>query len=445
MLRSVWLIMDKVIIYVSEKSKRLEYICKIIFTDFIGVDYKMVTELTDHHGAILINYSDKQIPSSFKVPCDGLLESHTIDDIEVKVSHVPPLPVISFPLKANNSSSKQDIAQDIFSLAFFYLTRYEEYRDYPKDQHGRFQSKYSLSINQHIAHLPIVDLWIQHFCALVNDQYSTSWKLKPYRSPSMTLDIDQPYAFKHKGIRKYLGALRDIGKLDLATLSTRMKEIVLGQDPFDTYEYLESQMAKYDCRPHIFILNKYNPPLDLNHLAGKKELGLIIDRMSSWAELGIHPSLSAGQHSTHIKQEIESLRQLTSSDSIRCSRQHYLKIDLPHTYRALEECDITDDYSMGYPDQVGFRAGTARAYRWYDLKEERESKLNIHPMMVMDVTLRYYLGLSPDQAIELYDEILQNCLNVSATCISLWHNSNLSKAYGWQPWKRVFEHMLATK
>ena len=380
------------------------------------------------------------------MPCDGLIASHTIQDIEVKVSHPSHLPVISFPLKANNSSSEHDIAQDIFSLAFFYLSRYEEYWDSPRDQYGRFQSKYSLSVKHNIARLPIVDLWIQHFCTLVNDQYGTSWQLKPYRPPSsMTLDIDQPYAFKHKGVRKYLGALRDIGKFDLATLSTRMNEIISGQDPFDTYEYLEGQVSKYDCRPHIFILNKYNPPLDLNHLAGKKELGLIIDRMSSWADIGIHPSLNAGQNTDYIKQEIESLRQLTSSDSIRCSRQHFLKIDLPHTYRTLEQCDITDDYSMGYPDQVGFRAGTARAYRWYDLNEERASNLHIHPMMVMDVTLRYYLGLSPDQAINLFDEIHQSCLSVSSTCISLWHNSNLSKAYGWQPWKRVFEHILAAK
>ena len=39
-------------------------------------------------------------------------------------------------------------------------------------------------------------------------------------------------------------------------------------------------------------------------------------------------------------------------------------------------------------------------FKFYDLKDESETELDIFPFAVMDVTLQQYLSLSPDEALD---------------------------------------------
>lgn len=43
---------------------------------------------------------------------------------------------------------------------------------------------------------------------------------------------------------------------------------------------------------------------------------------------------------------------------------------LPEHYSYLNELEIANDYSMGYPETIGFRAGTSTPYLFYDLNME---------------------------------------------------------------------------
>ena len=70
------------------------------------------------------------------------------------------------------------------------------------------------------------------------------------------------------------------------------------------------------------------------------------------------------------------------------SRQHYLRMRTPHTFRNLIELGIKDEHSMGYTELPGFRASIASAYTFYDVELEMELPLNLHPFAFMDVT--YY-------------------------------------------------------
>ena len=66
---------------------------------------------------------------------------------------------------------------------------------------------------------------------------------------------------------------------------------------------------------------------------------------------------------------------------------------MPETYRNLIEFDITDDYTMGYAAQPGFRASTCSSFNFYDLDREQETKLRVHPFCIMDASLRHYLNV----------------------------------------------------
>jgi hypothetical protein len=103
---------------------------------------------------------------------------------------------------------------------------------------------------------------------------------------------------------------------------------------------------------------------------------------------------------------------------------------------------ITDDFSMGYPSVSGFRASIAMPYKFFDLKKNDITSLTIHPVSVMDVTLRDHNHLDPDQALEKIKSLINTVKTVRGKFIPIWHNESLSEYGRWQGWRRVYEEML---
>jgi len=60
----------------------------------------------------------------------------------------------------------------------------------------------------------------------------------------------------------------------------------------------------------------------------------------------------------------------------------------------------------------------------------------------MDVTLRQYLRLDADEAVEKIREIMNKVKKVNGTFISVWHNESLSDKGVWQGWRKVFEETV---
>ena len=124
------------------------------------------------------------------------------------------------------------------------------------------------------------------------------------------------------------------------------------------------------------------------------------------------------------------------------SRNHYITLKFPETYRNLISAGITDDYTMGFPDATGFRAGTSQDFYWYDLKDERQTVLKIHPFCLMDVTLRKYLKMRWEHADFVLNKIEKNIKNVDGRMTILLHNESLSGNDDWEDWDTVFRNFL---
>ncbi len=163
--------------------------------------------------------------------------------------------------------------------------------------------------------------------------------------------------------------------------------------------------------------------------------------MGDYAQIGIHPSYYTNEQPNLLHKEIKNLESVVNKD-ITQSRQHFLRLNLPDTYRNLIDEDITDDYSMGYAALPGFRAGICSPYNFYDLDIEVETKLRVHPFMVMDGTLKDYMKLTPTDAIETIKKLIEEVKKVDGTFSSLWHNESLSDEQRWKGWRRVYEELL---
>jgi hypothetical protein len=63
---------------------------------------------------------------------------------------------------------------------------------------------------------------------------------------------------------------------------------------------------------------------------------------------------------------------------------------------------------------------------------------------VMDVTLKNYLEMSPEQAWHLIEKLMSEVKKVNGTFVSLWHNESLKDSGQWFGWRKVFEQILET-
>src|SRR5205814_2896242 len=115
-------------------------------------------------------------------------------------------------------------------------------------------------------------------------------------------------------------------------------------------------------------INDKNTPVE------SKKLQSLIKNLGDYAEVGIHPSYGSNSKEGQLKKEIDRLSKILHKD-VHKGRQHFLKLSLPETYRNLIELDITEDYTMGYAFQPGFRASICMPFNFYDLDNEIETKL----------------------------------------------------------------------
>jgi hypothetical protein len=60
----------------------------------------------------------------------------------------------------------------------------------------------------------------------------------------------------------------------------------------------------------------------------------------------------------------------------------------------------------------------------------------------MEGTLRDYMGVTPEKAIEIIELLVEEVKAVNGTFISLWHNESLSELKRWKGWRNVYEEMI---
>jgi hypothetical protein len=214
------------------------------------------------------------------------------------------------------------------------------------------------------------------------------------------------------------------------------------EDPYDTFDYIRRIHSRLGIMPWFFILFADYGGKDNNVILDRKVFRDLLASLADEATLGIHPSLSSNRSPKRLEKEISGLSSIAGRE-IRISRQHYLKFSFPRTFRHLVTFGITDDFSMGYASEVGFRAGIAHPFHFFDLYRNEVTPLTIHPVTVMDVTFRDYLRLAPENSIQRIKQLVDVVRSVNGEFVSLWHNESLTDTGRWAGWKRVFEETTA--
>lgn len=332
---------------------------------------------------------------------------------------------------------------DVIGAAFFFLSRYEEYLPFTPDTLSRFPAAASMQYQMNALERPLVDEWIAKLGILIQDRFpGLPLRREAYRFQP-TYDIDVAYAFLGRPVWRSSGALfREIGRGRFALARHRVS-VTRGkaQDPFDHFDLFARWHESLKLEPVYFFLLGRPGPRDRNLNPSHPRLRKLIRRLAASHTIGIHPSFASNDIPGRMEEEKQVLESILGK-TVSHSRQHYLRLHLPETYRQLIRAGITHDYTMGFPDHPGFRAGTSCPFPFFDLSAQAETPLTIHPLAVMDGSLRDYLHLNPEEALARMMEILERVKKNGGVMTTLWHNTSLSPETGWQGWKEMYEQFL---
>lgn len=431
------------LIYTPKITNRLGYTLNVVFRHILHTEFSLTTSTDTFalHTAPKLAYGFERPSSNAPfIKAVSILFETNIAEQDLRPYQEDGCARL-FPTYDSNS----DLRFDPFAASFYMLTRYEEYLPHRTDAHGRFLTSESLSYREGFLQQAIVDRW----ALSVRDTIVKSYPDLVYEQPQYqfeeTIDIDAAYCYKNKGIgRTLIGIGRDLVKKEYhAELAKRIR-VLLGkkQDPFDTFDYILSfKKNSHNLRLIFFVLlgdyGVFDKPISYHN----DEFQELLKHLGDHAKLGIHPSYNSLTTPHLIDIETSRLSDILHRNIVR-SRFHFLRLQFPHSYRSLIRAGIKHDYSMGYADTPGYRAGTATPFPFYDLSRDEETQLIVHPFILMDTTLQKYMALNPSEALEVIKKQIDEARSVGSTFSFIWHNQNLCDLYGWSGWRETYEKMI---
>ncbi len=479
-----------VLLFAHQNSARLHYFIEEVFLRRLGIPVQLTHDLSMFHqenGALKIVYSST--PLMHSEPVHGLwiydsgllFEDHVrawgiaptvkkypiVGDATIETRLGMPLPeslLGLFPYEPQKLSENQapynawdltskQIPFDLFSAIFWSLTRYEEVQwgiaqstdaRFQPDAHGRFPAKESLFAQNQCLNSPLVDQWTCLLGILLNVNPNRKWSIIP------TADIDMALRYGGRDIITQLGSLaRDLVTAPQLFLE-RMAVLMGKKDPYAmdyaTIQQLKPSQSTAELSPKLFVLTATTRD-NRNKQISKNKLFKEFERLKTSVALnpewiGIHPSWQEKNNAmktvTAWEEETQTLSKLIGARP-KHSRLHFIQLHLPQSYQLLIQLGVQTDWSMGYPDAVGFRAGTAVPYTWYDVSSEKSTSLQVVPFCIMDVTCKNYLNLSPYDSMNLGESFKQTISQWGGVFSYIFHNESVSNSYPWKGWKRVIE------
>lgn len=429
----------QLLIYIPKVTPRIKYIFNFIFREVLICDFELTSIATDFTQSELpkFSYADAPLGNELFFAAAPLLIGHQIEPVAINETLFGEQRV---PFAVSNSI----LPFDVFAASFYFLSRYEEYLPFEPDEHLRFPPEKSLQYQLGLLEIPVIDGWALILKNILLKKFPSLLFGKRKFKFVPTIDVDRAFYFRSNGLLKNTARfIKAAANFNADRMANILRTSLSKNEPFDTFDYLTNIHQQYRLQPiFFFLLAKQGHQAFDPHINPKNEaFKTLIGRIAKEAQIGLHPSSSSAIATKKLQEELTALQQLCHK-KIDQSRQHFLKIQLPHTYLKLIKAGIHHDYSMGYAAKLGFRAGTCTSFFWYDLQLEKQTHLKIHPFVVMDVTLQQYLGLSPEAANQKIDSLLSSVKLVNGTFCSLWHNEALSETGRWKGWKVVYEEML---
>ena len=428
------------LIYSHKQSPRLRYIAKQLFERILGIPVSVTLKIEDFiaHDGPKFSYGKQPLGNELFFQNSDLLFEQGVNEDIINVKDWHGIPCF---YKVNHPESV--VPFDVLAASFYMLTRYEEYLPQVKDNLGRFMATSSLAHQHGFLQMPVVDIWASRVKKIIQTRFpDIQWETKHF-NVELICEINEGYAYLKKGwFRTLEGFIADLFKLRFSKLFNRVK-VVLGimKDPFHTYNYMINKARKSKANLRVFFgLGNYSSH-EKSTSANSYTYQSLIKSIADYCPIGLRLSFDSQKNLAEFKTERKRFEQITHRAASHTFCQ-YAKISLPNTYRTLIEQEVVADYSMGYQDYAGFRAGTCSPFLFYDLDYEIQTPLSVVPFclsknMFDNIT-------SPEKGIEQAAELMNAIKEVNGKAVIHIQNDLFDDTDSRAPfWKAMYSYFVS--
>lgn len=355
------------------------------------------------HSSPKFSYTNKPLGDEFFIASHSLLFEQGVINQNLKIEKWENLPVFF-------TTNKNDLCPfDIFAASFFLLTRYEESLPHMKTNLGHFNHLDSIASKYNFLDKPIVDLWVFKFYKILcKNFHEINQYINGKSSKKLLLEVHIPYRYKYRSSLVNLGDFfSSLWSLNLRDLVYQILVLLrIRKDPYDSFDSWNELFENSSFNPKVFFLfaksSSYQSTVSIfnfNYIKKIKQVG-------DYFNLGILASVQAQILSKdQLVKEKKDFQNVThkSITSVRFSGGiREVTID----YENLSNSEFNNDYSMGYDNQIGFRAGTATPFYFYDISNEFQLPLKVHPVFANEQGIKNMDTTNPFKKIEQYFNIL---------------------------------------
>ena len=372
------------LIYTHKITSRFRYIMKHIFVRILGIDVVFTTKVEDFikHRGPKITYTRQPLQNEFFVRSNNLLFKTGIQDIPIVVDSWEGIPCFF------KTGERSNLPFDIFAASFFLISRYEEYLPHVKDQHGRFPPDESLAFRHNFLKMPVVDQWAFKLLEKLKERFPEIEAVRREYQYTSVIDVTTSHEFAHRGlVRTLAGMLLDLSRFRLRRIADRIAVLLGGkQDPFNNYGKLIEIHKKTGVHSIFFFQFAEYSTYDKNVSTENNQFRYLIKGVADYSQVSLAASYSSFRDNELLKNEKARLSNVINRP-VTYSRMRYNRVDIPHTYQNLVEAEFTDDFTMGFTHEIGFRAGTCTPFYFYDITSEEQQPIRIHPFALHDYSL----------------------------------------------------------
>ncbi len=420
-------------------TPRVRYIFKQLFDRILGIEVVFTDKIAQFvaHVGPKCSYGSQPLGHELFFQAYGLLSDRGIrEDIDIRVTFEENMPYF-FEVP----NEKSALSFDVFSASFYLLSRYEEYVPHPKDAYG-FPATESLAFKDGFLQLPVIDLWCSELKKVLIDKFPDLLFVDRVTTVKLFCEINEAYAFRKKGwFRSVEGYLGDLQKFQLKRILQRTKVLLkLERDPFQVYNYLINTARRTGADISFFFgLGNYSSH-EKSTTYQSQTYQRLIKSIADYCTIGIRFSVDALENESIQKTERKRFESIAHREINRSFCQ-YAKLSLPITYRNLIEQEVGSDYSMGYLNHAGFRAGTSLPFFFYDLEYEIQTPLRIIPFCLSENQFESFK--SATKAQEVTSKLISTVKNVNGQVVIHLTNDLFDKSSAkYKFWDQMYQYFV---
>ena len=190
----------------------------------------------------------------------------------------------------------------------------------------------------------------------------------------------------------------------------------------DSFRDIVQIDKQYGYTSHFFVMANGTHEQDATYNIRSEYSQSVMRKIQSCGgQVGLHPGIDSHKCLNQFEKEWSNLREVFP-DALQATRSHFLVFQVPDSWNKLSEVGCRVDTTLGFNNYMGFRAGTSRPFRPFDVVNQRVATVWEYPMVIMDKNL-FVLPVDSDakrieRALQIVDKVAAQggCLVIN------WHN-----------------------